>query len=92
MDEGRSAEALLLSLIYPFRGCDMDEEQIRAFNDAVDLQRAYSSSGRDVKSRQAGDVSVVYRDVSEGISVCGGVISPDAAAVLRSAGLLCRWV
>lgn len=92
MDESKSAEALLLALIYPMRGSDLDGEQIRAFNEAVDLQRAYSASGRDIKSRQAGDVSVVYRDSGEGISVCGGAVSPEAVAVLRGAGLLCRWV
>ncbi len=92
MDESKSAEALILALIYPLRGDDLAGEQIRAFNEAVDLQRAYASSGRDVKSRQAGDVSVVYRDVGAGVSVGGGVVSPEAVAVLRGAGLLCRWV
>ncbi len=92
MDENKSAEALLLALIYPTVGADMNGEQVRAFTEAVDLQRAYASSGRDVKSRQAGDVSVVYRDVGAGVSVGGGVISPEAVAVLRGAGLLCRWV
>lgn len=95
MDESRNAEALILALIYPLRGDDLSGEQIRAFNEAVDLQRAYSSGsagGRGVKSRQAGDISVVYRDPGDEVSVCGGAVSPDAVAVLRCAGLLCRWV
>ncbi len=54
MDESKGAEALILALIYPLCGEDMNEEQIRAFNEAVDLQRLYSASGRDIKSRQAG--------------------------------------
>ncbi len=92
MDESKGAEALILGLIYPLRGEDLNDEQIRAFNEAVDLQRLYSASGRNIKSRQAGDVSVVYRDAGAGVSVGGGIISPEAVAVLRYAGLLCRWV
>ncbi len=94
MSDIHTVHATLLSLIYPMGEGGMSAEQIRAMDQAAELQIQYEESGGGsaVKSRSVGDVSVTYAEQTAGMNVNGRQISPAALAVLKNAGLLCRWV
>ena len=94
MSDINTAVSRLLSLIFPVGEKGMTAEQKAALAGAAELQAKFEEDGEDaaVKSRSVGDVSVTYADAGNGMTAGGRRISPDAAAVLRNAGLLCRWV
>jgi len=90
-----TAMSLLLSLIYPLHEGMMSPEQLAALSLAAQVQA--KSAGEDalpVKSRSVGDVSVSYDTAGTpgAVTVNGRSIAPEAAAILKNAGLLCRWV
>lgn len=93
MNELHTVFSLLLSLIYPMGESGMTMEQKTAFAEAARIQADYEKNGggENVTGRTVGDVKVTY-GTERGLVIDGRKISPDAAAVLRQAGLLCRWV
>lgn len=94
MSDIHTVHAALLSLIYPRGESGMSAEQKRAMAQAAEIQLKFEESdgGMAVKSRSVGDVSVTYGECTGAVTVNGRAIAPEALAVLRNAGLLCRWV
>ena len=94
MSDLHTVRARLLSLIYPMGESLMTAEQPAAFEEAVQIQSGFEESGGEasVKSRSVGDVSVTYQTPASCVFTDGSPVSPSALAVLKAAGLLCRWV
>ncbi|MBQ8186620.1 MAG: hypothetical protein IJX93_04710 [Clostridia bacterium] len=87
---------LLLSLIFPINADTMTAEKWSAVEKAAQIQAEFDASrtGTPVKSRSVGDVSVTYAESAQNacITVGGHPIAPEALAILKNEGLLCRWV
>ncbi len=94
MSELHTVRARLLSLIYPMGENGMTAEQKSALEEAAGLQAEFEENGGEtgVKSRSVGDVSVTYHTPYTSALADGSPVSPAALAILKNAGLLCRWV
>ena len=89
LERGRE---ILLSLIYPTCICDMSEAQKNEFERAAAQQAEYAAQNKSCVVRESvGDVSVTYAD-SQNITCGGERISPISLGILKTAGLLERWV